>query len=179
MTAVCERRRPQDDRAPYLAVLGKHWVMNLATVRDATPYCTPVFYSVLRRGQWLAFYSKPTALHISNLKANPLAGASIFRETRKPGLIQGLQLTGAVSIVPDSEQWEVKKAYLAAHPLATAVLALRRDACLYVFEVYEATLTDSVNLGFGHKIVWNFRDSGCSLPANPETFSDKPPIEES
>jgi uncharacterized protein YhbP (UPF0306 family) len=133
--------------------------MSLATIEGSAPYCTPVFYSALRNGKWLAFYSKPTSRHINNSVEHPLAGASIYRETKKPALIQGLQLTGTVFAVSDSDKWEVKKAYLCSHPLAAAVLATRSDAGLYIFEVCEVILTDSARLGFGRKIIWDFRDS--------------------
>ncbi len=136
--------------------------MSLATIEGSAPYCTPVFYSALRQGRWLAFYSKPTSRHIENLRLHPSAGASIYRETRKPALIQGLQLSGTVFAVPDADKREVKTAYLYTHPLAAAVLATRSDADLYVLEVQEVTVTDTSRLGFGQKIFWDFRGSVIS-----------------
>lgn len=134
----------------------KHHVMTLATVNGGNPYCCALFYAYDSESDLFIFTSDTTTRHGTDMAENSFVAASIVLETKKVGLIQGLQIQGfAYQVNTDGQHEEAakiayraKKVYIKRFPYAVAA-----DLSLWVLQPTFLKLTDN-RLGFGKKLYW-------------------------
>jgi uncharacterized protein YhbP (UPF0306 family) len=129
--------------------INEHHVLSLATTAQNQPYIANCFYVFEASINTFYFTSDPKTRHSSEAIANAQAAASIVLETKTVGKIQGLQITGTVNMLHESQSMHAKFLYLKAFPYA--ILHLETMWSLKV-EFYK--LTDN-RLGFGKKILWS------------------------
>ena len=131
-------------RDKIAAFVQQHHVMTLATVRDGTPYATPLFYAYDAERNCFIFASSEETEHTSQMLANPSVAAGIYLETDTVGKIQGLQCTGEVSAADETDT----KCYFGRFPYARPMRPM-----LWRLDPVWMKLTDN-RLGFGKKLVW-------------------------
>jgi uncharacterized protein len=129
--------------------IAEHHVLTLATEAGGQPYCASCFYVYLPEQQVFVFTSDTDTRHGREALANDKVAASIVLETRTVGKIQGLQLTGKLSLSNDDFMEPARVAYLKAFPFAVL-----KPASLWKLHVQHFKLTDN-RLGFGKKIIWD------------------------
>lgn len=128
--------------------IAEHHVLTLATCVDEQPYCASCFYVYLPDEQLFVFTSDRDTRHGQEALANSKVAASIVLETKTVGKIQGLQITGTVSLGSEDLFDHARMAYLKAFPFAVL-----KPASLWFLHVNYFKLTDN-RLGFGKKIIW-------------------------
>ena len=134
--------------ARILEFIADHHVLTLATSHNGFPYCANCFYTYLADAQCFVFATDMHTKHAQDALANPRVAASIVLETSVVGKIQGLQITGTMTLASQGLGSKATMAYLKAFPFAilkqTELWELRIDFCKF---------TDN-RLGFGKKIIW-------------------------
>jgi uncharacterized protein YhbP (UPF0306 family) len=141
----------------------KHHVMTVATVQDGRAWCAHVFYAWMHDEGLFVFTTDTSTRHGREMLGAPQIAAAIALETKKVGIIQGLQLEGAVKPTrggeDDAEEMpdvainahfarKAQRAYLRRFPYAAL-----SDLSLWVLRPTRMKLTDN-RLGFGKKLLW-------------------------
>lgn len=129
--------------------IAQHHVLTLATSADGQAYCASCFYVYLPDEQSFVFTSDLETRHGKEALANNKVAASIVLETKVIGKIQGLQITGTVTLGNDGIFDNARVQYLKAFPFAVL-----KPASLWILKTDFFKLTDN-RLGFGKKIIWN------------------------
>ncbi|MFW6249085.1 MAG: pyridoxamine 5'-phosphate oxidase family protein [Bacteroidota bacterium] len=138
--------KPVDDR--IVRFIDKHHVLNLATCKNSIPYCANCFYVYLREENMFVFSSDMDTRHAQEAIQNNIVAGSVVLETKKPGLIQGLQIQGRMERINEENKKKARKAYFKRFPYAQVM-----DVELWTLHVGFFKLTDN-RLGFGKKIIW-------------------------
>lgn len=126
----------------FIDFIEKHHVLNLCVCKDDTPWSASCFYAFNKDKNIFIIASDKNSKHAKIMQENPNISATITLETKKVGLIQGMQFSGI--IVPATK--EAKKIYFRTYPYALAMLPT-----LWEIEVRYAKLTNN-RLGFGKKL---------------------------
>lgn len=152
-----------------MRILTERWVFTLAlTDHDAKPYPTPLFYALIEpnavgrhAGPLMVFASEASSHHGRLCGAGPCpAAGAVYLESETIGELRGAQLRGAVvrqDLLSEAAIAELRRRYLARHPVAEPVLADGRHR-LYALIVRWAKLTDA-RLGFGVHPIADFDGS--------------------
>jgi len=128
--------------------INEHHVLTLATSRNNEPYCANCFYVYLEDENVFVFTSDAETKHIQDVEIQNKVAASIVLETTMVGKIQGLQITGLLSMPQNELKQKISKAYLKKYPFAVLM-----KTTLWVLSPDFLKFTDN-RLGFGKKIIW-------------------------
>lgn len=126
-----------------------HHVLTLATSDFSTIWCSNMFYVYLEDIVAFLFTSNEDTTHIKQIKINSEVSGSIVLETKTIGKIQGIQLTGEVSKINETDFFKYKMKYLKKFPYAVL-----KDTPLWVLKAKTMKMTDN-RLGFGKKLYWD------------------------
>ncbi len=131
-----------------LQFLKKHHVLTLATSLDEQPWCANCFYAFLEDEMALVFTSGYETQHVREAVVNQKVAGSVVLETSIVGKIQGIQFSGRMNAINDSNAELVRSAYLKRFPFAALM-----DTTLWILTIDYLKLTDN-RLGFGKKLHW-------------------------
>jgi uncharacterized protein YhbP (UPF0306 family) len=128
--------------------------MALATVdAQGRAHAAPVYFAAGEQLR-LYFFSDPESRHGQDLSRNPHAAAAIYPECSSWQEIRGLQLHGAVQLLPPGSDWEAGWAcYSAKFPFVVELKEIVARNALYVFKPSWVRLVDN-RQGFGFKQEW-------------------------
>jgi len=134
----------------------EHHILTLAVVRDNIPYCATCYYVYKKDENSFIFTSGPETRHIRDIveSNNFYVAGAIALETRIVGKIRGIQFTGVLYPLEETEQARAKSVYLKRFPVARLIPGL------HLWEVRPdfIKLTDN-RLGFGKKLIWQNENS--------------------
>ncbi|MDR3180924.1 MAG: pyridoxamine 5'-phosphate oxidase family protein [Prevotellaceae bacterium] len=130
------------------AFLTEHHVLTLASSVNDNPWCASLFYVYIAGEHLLAFTSEAHTRHVKDMTENSLVAGTVVLETRRVGVLRGVQFQGCVRKPGGPLAERAKRAYLARFPYA-----LLKPAPLWVVELHTVKFTDN-RLGFGKKIYW-------------------------
>jgi uncharacterized protein len=100
-----------------MALIRAQRTMVLATGSDAEPWAAPVYYVYSAPGFY--FFSSPKARHIEQALAGGTAAAAIFHDSDQWEQIQGIQMSGSVTLVRKrSEQLKAGARFMIKFPFA-------------------------------------------------------------
>jgi uncharacterized protein len=141
-------------------VRSAHTLALSTTGEDGAPRIAPLFY-IADEHLRLYWFSEPRSEHSRNLKRDPRAGVTVFRETSRWQEIRGAQLRGRVAVVG---RRALRKAmgeeFSRRFGLGVAFYAVMARCRLYCFEPEWVRVIDN-SRGFGFKSEW-------SLPRTPQ-----------
>jgi len=126
----------------------KHHVLTLATCCDNQPYCANCFYTYVEDENLFVFTSDKTTKHIQDVEKQNKVAASIVLETSTIGKIQGLQITGVLTMPEGELMSKINREYLKQYPFAVVM-----KTTLWALQPNFMKLTDN-RLGFGKKLIW-------------------------
>ncbi len=126
----------------------KHHVLTLATSQNNEPYCANCFYAYLKKENLFVFSSDFETKHVKDVMINRKVAASIVLETKIPGKIRGLQITGEMYQPDEILKTQVQKKYFKRFPYAKIM-----KPNFWILKPNFFKLTDN-RLGFGKKIIW-------------------------
>lgn len=130
-----------------------HHVLSLATVNSlGKPWVASCFYHYLKEDNIFIFSTDVETRHGADAILNSSVAANIVLETKKVGMIQGLQLEGElvqVELCESSLEKRVKREYMKAYPFTVLM-----KTSLWVLTPSTMKLTDN-RLGFGKKLIWS------------------------
>ena len=140
---------------PIADYLDRHHVVTLATQGPEGPWAAAVFYAHL---DWCFYFvSSPRTRHGRNLERDPRCAATIQADHSDWMVIQGVQLEGVVSAVPDAEKALAMQVYGAKFPFVNGIAQTPAPLAEALAKVHwyrlQATrlhYTDN-NQGFGHR----------------------------
>jgi uncharacterized protein YhbP (UPF0306 family) len=128
--------------------IAKHHVLTLATsVADEVSACS-LFYVYDKTTQSFIVASSFDTQHIQNILHNSKVAGNILLETKKVGIIEGLQFRG---VFQKLDVMNKKALYFQVFPYAIALAPT-----LWQINVEEFKLTDN-KLGFGKKLLWKVK----------------------
>ncbi len=104
----------RDPRALALAYLQNHQVMTLATVGIDGVWAAAVFYASTQFD--LYFLSAGHTRHAQNMFTQPRIAAAIHEDYEDWPAIQGVQLEGNVTLLPEAERENAVALYQAKYP---------------------------------------------------------------
>lgn len=128
--------------------LKEHHVLTLASCVNNNPWCASMFYVYLENERMLVFTSEPHTRHVHDIKLNNLVAGTVVLETKKVGILRGVQFQGLMQEPEGPLAEKAKRAYLMRFPYA-----LLKPAPLWGVVLHTIKFTDN-RLGFGKKIVW-------------------------
>jgi uncharacterized protein YhbP (UPF0306 family) len=128
--------------------LCEHHVLTLASSVGDNPWCASLFYVYMAEERLLAFTSEAHTRHVKNMTENNLVAGAVALESKRVGVLRGVQFQGRVQQPTGSLANSARRAYLARFPYA-----LLKPAPLWVVELLSVKFTDN-RLGFGKKIYW-------------------------
>lgn len=155
------------DRREIEEMLHRQRVMVLSTYGRAEEggqafnWAAPVYYAHdwTKDGLRLYFQSSPRSIHAVHQRQQPLQAAAVFEDNPDWRLIKGLQFTGQVAPIEESELGAVKHRYLNKFPWAAPLLerassGMSRSSGVvwYSFQVVELYQVDN-RQGFGRRRV--------------------------
>jgi uncharacterized protein YhbP (UPF0306 family) len=121
------------------------------TAGDLCPRIAPLFY-VADSDLRLYWFSKPTSAHGRNLRRNPSAAVTVFRQTDRWPEIQGVQLRGEVRTVRAAERREsILHAFRERFGLGPEFDAALAGHTLYCFTPAWLRWIDNTR-GFGYRV---------------------------
>jgi uncharacterized protein YhbP (UPF0306 family) len=126
----------------------EHHVFTLATCVDGNPWCASLFYAYLEDENIIVFTSEAHTRHIHDVMKNNLVAGTVSLETKKIGLIRGVQFQGLMTEPDSGLREKAKRAYLTRFPYA-----LLKPAPLWIISFHTLKFTDN-RLGFGKKLLW-------------------------
>jgi uncharacterized protein YhbP (UPF0306 family) len=128
--------------------LCEHHVLTLASSVNDNPWCASLFYVYMAGERLLAFTSEMHTRHVKEMMENTLVAGSVVLETKRIGILRGVQFQGRVRKPAGLLAERARHAYLKRFPYA-----LLKPAPLWVVELQTVKFTDN-RLGFGKKIYW-------------------------
>jgi uncharacterized protein YhbP (UPF0306 family) len=145
------------------ALLREETTLSLATTgEDGEASVAPLFY-IAGEDLSLFWLSSESCLHSLNLKRQPRAAATVYRNAASWREIRGVQMRGSASIVSDLERRHALiAAYCERFNLGRVLRLTVRQSTLYVFEPEFFRYIDNAR-GFGHKFELTRRQEGWSL----------------
>ncbi|HBX49625.1 MAG: hypothetical protein A2309_03310 [Bacteroidetes bacterium RIFOXYB2_FULL_35_7] len=132
-----------------IAFLKKHHVLTLATVDANQPYCCNCFYVYDEDKNQFIFVSDNHTRHVNEAVLNNKIAGSVVLETSTVGKIQGIQFTGIMNEVKESEKAQIKFHYLKKFPFAIVI-----KTTFWIIDIHLIKMTDN-RLGFGKKLIWS------------------------
>jgi len=126
--------------------LREHHVLTLATCVDGVPWCASVFYVYMPDENLLVFTSEYHTRHIQDVKQNDRVAGAVALETKRVGLIRGVQFQGRLFEPAEDLREKIKRAFLARFPYA-----ILKPAPFWAIELHTIKFTDN-RLGFGKKL---------------------------
>lgn len=126
----------------------EHHVLTLATCIQKESWCCNCFYTYLKDENAFLFTSDNTTKHILMGIENPRVSGSVVLETSIIGKIRGIQFTGILTKVENTEHSKYRIKYLKKFPFA---IVIKTD--LWIVKPDFIKMTDN-RLGFGTKITW-------------------------
>jgi len=126
----------------------EHHIFTLATSFNNKPYCCTCFYFYNEKDNSFLFTSDNETQHIKEILLQPYVAGAIALETSMVGKIRGVQFTGTVNKVSDTDFKKAKTLYIKRFPLAAL-----SNLVLWSFEPDFIKFTDN-RLGFGKKMIW-------------------------
>ncbi len=133
--------------------INAHHVFTLATNDDNKTWCCNCFYTYIDNEAALLFTSDNETKHITMGLKNPQISGSIVLETKIIGKIQGIQFTGELVQVDNSEHSKYRLKYLKKFPFAIIV-----NTQVWKINLDTIKMTDN-RLGFGKKLIWTRNES--------------------
>lgn len=127
----------------------EHHVFTLATSNNSESWCANCFYVYLEEEAALLFTSDSDTKHILTGIQNPLVSGSVVLETKIIGKIRGVQFTGELIKVENTEHSKYRLKYLKKFPFAVVI-----NTDLWIVKLNHIKMTDN-RLGFGKKLYWN------------------------
>ncbi len=127
----------------------EHHVLTLATCNNFESWCANCFYVYLKDEAALLFTSDSDTKHILMGLENPKVSGSVVLETKMVGKIRGIQFTGELQRVENTEHSKYRIKYLKKFPFAIVV-----NTDLWIVKLDIIKMTDN-RLGFGKKLYWN------------------------
>jgi uncharacterized protein YhbP (UPF0306 family) len=125
-----------------------HHVLTLASTVDDNPWCASLFYAYIAEEHLLVFTSETHTRHVKDMMENNLVAGAVVLETKRVGILRGVQFQGRIQKPAGTLAGRAKRAYLARFPYA-----LLKPAPLWVIVLQTVKFTDN-RLGFGKKIYW-------------------------
>jgi len=140
-------------RDAALQYLRDHNVLSLATCADNQPWVAPVFYAW--RASALYFLSAPHTRHGQNMAANPQVSGSIQDDVASWSAIQGLQLSGGVSLLEGDDRQQAIDIYQAkfnlnADTAPPQILKALDKISWYRCDLQQLLFVDN-SVSFGHR----------------------------
>jgi uncharacterized protein YhbP (UPF0306 family) len=129
--------------------LKEHHVLTLATCNDLESWCANCFYVYLKDEAAFLFTSDSDTKHILMGLENPMVSGSVVLETKIVGKIRGVQFTGELVKVENTEHSKYRLKYLKKFPFAIII-----NTDLWIVKLHQVKMTDN-RLGFGKKLYWN------------------------
>ncbi len=128
----------------------KHHVLTLATSSlNGESWCCNCFYAYIEDEIAFLFTSDNDTKHIQMALENPTVSGSVVLETSIIGKIQGMQFSGKLSKVGNSENSFYSLSYLKRFPFA-----IIKKTELWKLSLDTIKMTDN-RLGFGKKLYWH------------------------
>ncbi|MDR3180864.1 MAG: pyridoxamine 5'-phosphate oxidase family protein [Prevotellaceae bacterium] len=125
-----------------------HHVLTLACSVNDNPWCASLFYAYMNEERLLVFTSEAHTRHVKDMAENDLVAGTVILETKRVGILRGVQFQGRVQKPAGPLAERARRAYLARFPYA-----LLKPAPLWVVVLHTVKFTDN-RLGFGKKIYW-------------------------
>jgi len=135
--------------ARIIKFLKEHHVLTLSTCFENESWCSNCFYVYLEDEQSLLFTSDSETKHIQMGLKNPNVSGSVVLETKIIGKIRGIQFTGELIKVENTEHSKYRLKYLLKFPFAVII-----NTDLWIVKLNQIKMTDN-RLGFGKKLYWN------------------------
>lgn len=126
----------------------EHHVLTLATSNNLESWCANCFYVYLKDEAAFLFTSDSDTKHILMGLENPQVSGSIVLETKIIGKIRGVQFTGELVKVENTEHSFYRLKYLKKFPFAVII-----NTDLWIVKLNKVKMTDN-RLGFGKKLYW-------------------------
>ncbi|MDD3686848.1 MAG: hypothetical protein PHE56_08795 [Bacteroidales bacterium] len=126
----------------------EHHVLTLATCVGDESWCCNCFYTFIEDEAALLFTSDSDTKHIEMGLRNSNVSGSIVLETKIVGKIRGIQFTGELIKVENSEHSKYRLKYLKKFPFAIII-----NTDLWIIKLSKIKMTDN-RLGFGKKLYW-------------------------
>jgi len=130
----------------------EHHLLSISTCKDNLPHSANCFFAFFEEEMRFIIASDKNTQHIQNLQANPYFSGTIALETKKVGMIQGIQFSGTIKETTTEE----KTLYLKTFPYALAL-----NPTLWSLHIEEIKFTDN-RLGFGKKKFYK-KEGGAKL----------------
>lgn len=127
----------------------QHHVLTLSTCFESESWCSNCFYVYLEDEQSLLFTSDSDTKHMQMGLKNPLVSGSVVLETKIIGKIRGIQFSGELTKVENTEHSKYRIKYLLKFPFAVII-----NTDLWIVKLNQIKMTDN-RLGFGKKLYWN------------------------
>lgn len=126
----------------------EHHVLTMAVSNNSESWCANCFYVYLKDEEAFLFTSDSDTKHIvMGLQNNQVSG-SIVLETKIIGKIRGIQFTGELQKVENTEHSKYRIKYLKKFPFAIII-----NTDLWIIKLSKVKMTDN-RLGFGKKLYW-------------------------
>lgn len=143
-------------RRELLEFLAHHDTLALSTKGTGEfPEVAPVFFAA-GEDLLLYFVSSRESSHSRNAARDERVAGAVYRDGQERAILQGLQLWGCCTAVPDQELEAARKIYLKKFPFIQQkpfLLKLFHDQQLYQLRPCKVRLIDNAR-GFGHKKEW-------------------------
>ena len=132
-----------------LGFIKKHHLLALSTIHENSPYSCSCFYAFNNNDYEFVILSELNTKHAQQALINDNVSGIIALETNLIGKIQGIQFTGKIYRIGESEISVYKNIYLKRFPFA-----IFADGDIWKIVPEYIKFTDNT-LGFGKKIIWN------------------------
>jgi uncharacterized protein YhbP (UPF0306 family) len=127
----------------------EHHVLTLATSNCDESWCSNCFYTYLQDEAAFLFTSDSDTKHILMGLDNAKVSGSVVLETKVIGKIRGIQFTGELQKVENTEHSKYRLKYLKKFPFAIVI-----NTDLWIIKLNLIKMTDN-RMGFGKKLYWN------------------------
>lgn len=157
MDEKCAERNNHRPTEAMERFIGKHHVLTLSTSVNDEVWCAHCFYAYDAELVSFFFSSSVDTLHARQMIHNSYVAASIMLESRRVGVLRGLQMQGLAHLPEGDELDRAKSLYLRRFPFARLA-----ELTLWQLRVTHMKYTDN-RLGFGKKEEWNELEDFVSL----------------
>jgi hypothetical protein len=140
---------PQGPEHRIVKFIKKHHVLTLATCAENIPWCASCFYVFDEDHTTFIFTSEKDTRHIKEMENNKVIAGTIALETKITGKIRGIQFSGTVTELKNTDYKAARKKYIKRFPVAAFT-----KTPLWRINLNFIKMTDN-RLGFGKKLIWN------------------------
>jgi uncharacterized protein YhbP (UPF0306 family) len=120
-------------------------------------HCFSCYFVYDAEHQCLHFKTSDDTLHMQLLLKHPHVAGTILPDKLNKLKVQGIQFSGVLTDLTESEDRQAGKQYYAKYPLAMAM-----DGKLRTIRINWIKMTDNT-LGFGTKLVWDREHAAMPL----------------